>query len=276
MTSDSSESNSKPGLGISLRKIFNRKNKKNSEIYDARAYEDLDTPRQDMIKGIFQLSDLNARDIMIPRVDIIAIESDIELKPLAKLVVEAGHSRLPVFEETIDNIVGILYVKDLLNLLIDKSKKFNLKKNLNTPYFVPETMRLDELLFEFQKRKLHLAIVVDEYGGVAGIVTLEDILEEIVGDIEDEFDSATLPELEKTGPNNYEVDSRMTITDFNNELNQKLPTDDFDTIGGFILDLFGRIPEKDETASYKNITFRIKDINGTIINRIIVKISKPK
>lgn len=227
-----------------------------------------------MIRGVFELSDQNAREIMIPRVDIVAIESTIELQPLVKLVNEAGHSRLPVFEETIDNIIGIVYAKDLLKLLLEKTaktRKFNIKKILHETYFVPETMPLDELLFEFKKRKLHIAIVVDEYGGVAGVVTLEDILEEIVGEIEDEFDSDTLPEIQRINQTTYEIDPRLPLSNFNEAFNLDLPTDDFDTIGGYVFDIFGKVPEKDEEVQENGLSYKIKDIQGTIISRIVVK-----
>lgn len=244
--------------------------------FDTEAYEQLDTPRKDMIRGVLMLSELNAKDIMIPRVDVVAIDLDIELKTLIKIILEAGHSRMPVYDETVDNITGILYVKDLIKLLGDKTKKFNLKKLLHDPLFVPETMPLDELLREFKVKKLHIAVVVDEYGGVGGIVTLEDILEVIVGDINDEYDAEELPECQKTGTNSFEVDSRMLISDFNRELGVNISTEDFDTIGGFVFDLFGRIPEKDESIKHGNINFRIKDISGTRIIRIAVTVSKPK
>jgi len=244
--------------------------------FDTDAYEQLDTPRKDMIRGVLMLSELDAKDIMIPRVDVVAIDLDIELKSLIKIILDAGHSRMPVYDETVDNITGILYVKDLIKLLGDKTKKFNLKKLLHEPLFVPETMPLDELLREFKMKKLHIAVVVDEYGGVGGIVTLEDILEVIVGDINDEYDTEELPECQKTGANSFEVDSRMLISDFNREVGVNISTEDFDTIGGFVFDLFGRVPEKDEAVKHGNISFRIKDISGTRIIRIAVTVSKQK
>ncbi|HOP63352.1 MAG TPA: hemolysin family protein [Spirochaetota bacterium] len=257
----------------SLKKSFRTSQ---DDSFDADTYEQLDTPRKDMIRGVLMLSELDAKDIMIPRVDVVAIDLNIELKSLVKIILDAGHSRMPVYDDTIDNISGILYVKDLIKLVSDRTKKFNLKKLLHDPLFVPETMPLDELLLEFKSKKLHIAIVVDEYGGVGGIVTLEDILEVIVGDINDEFDAEEQPECEKTGSNSFDVDSRMIISDFNRELNLNVSSDDFDTIGGFVFDLFGRIPEKDETVKYENITFRIKEISGTRIIRIGVTVSKHK
>jgi CBS domain containing-hemolysin-like protein len=278
MPSDSSD----PLSNTVIKKVLSiiRKSFKNidEDSFDAEAYDQLDTPRKDMIHGIVMLSELNTKDIMIPRVDLVAIDSDIDLKSLVKVIVDAGHSRVPVYEETIDNIIGILYVKDLIKLipLSDKTKKFNIKKLIHEPFFVPETMPLDELLLEFKLKKLHLAIVVDEYGGLGGIVTLEDILEVIVGDINDEYDIDELPEFEKTGPNSYDVDSRMLISDFNDELKLHIPTDDFDTIGGFVFDLFGRVPGKDETIKYENVSFKIKEISGIKIIRITATILKQK
>jgi len=207
---------------------------------------------------------------MIPRVDIFAAEIKTKLKPLIKTLYNAGYSRIPVYNETIDNITGILYAKDLLKLIADKQAKFQIKKFLRTPYFVPHTMSLDELLIEFKVRKLHLAIVVDEYGGVDGIVTLEDVLEQIVGDINDEFDSEGLPELQKIKDNVYEVDSRMTLSDFNAELRLGLPESEFDTIGGYVLDLFGKVPSQNEEIEANGISYKIKVIKGTVINRITV------
>ncbi len=232
--------------------------------------------KQEMIKGILSLSTKNVREVMIPRVDINAVEEFISLKELVKIIIDEGHSRIPVYSGTIDNITGILYVKDLMPFIIDRRMKFNIKKLLHKPYFVPETMTLDELLLQFQKQNLHLAIVVDEYGGVAGIVSLEDILEEIVGEIRDEFDEDEIPEIQTISKNSWEVDSRLSISDFNEHTGCSLPDEEFDTIGGFVFDLFGKIPKKDEQIKYNNISFKIKDIQGTRIGRIIVSLIQQK
>jgi len=232
--------------------------------------------KQEMIEGILSLSQKFVREIMIPRVDINAIEDTATLKELVKLIIDEGHSRIPVYSQTIDNIIGIVNVKDLMPFIIDRRMKFNIKKLLHKPYFVPETMPLDELLLQFQKQNLHLAIVVDEYGGVAGIVTMEDILEEIVGEIRDEFDEEEIPEIQTISQNCWEVDSRLSLSDFNNYANCSLPEEEFDTIGGFVFNLFGKIPKKDEEIKYNSITFKIKEIKGTRIGRIIVTISPEK
>jgi CBS domain containing-hemolysin-like protein len=234
----------------------------------------LEPVKQEMIRGVVNLSRRIVREIMIPRVDIVSVNVDTTLKDLANTICEAGHSRVPVYRDSIDNIIGVLHVKDLLRFLTRGSRKFNLKKLMRKPYFIPETMPLDDLLREFKKRRLHMAVAVDEYGGFGGIVTLEDILEEIVGEISDEFDGDELPELRRTGRNSYEADSRMSLEDFCDELDVELPRREFDTLGGFVLDLFGKIPGKDETVKYDNISFRIKEIEGTRINRIAVTVSR--
>jgi magnesium and cobalt transporter len=278
MTSENSAPGNNPvKKSTLLHKLKKSLKKSDKDILESCDYENLDVIRQDMIRGIIKLPVLNARDIMIPRVDVFAVESTTDLKPLVKILCKAGHSRVPIYEETIDNIIGILYVKDLLKLLITTQKKaFHLKKTLHEPYFVPETMTLDELLLEFKRRKLHIAVVVDEYGGISGIVTLEDILEEIVGEINDEFDTVEKPEIEKLGKNVYDVDPRMPISDFNEKLNLNISQDGFDTIGGYVFDLFGKIPQKGETIKDGRLQFTIKDINGTVIDRITVTLTKQK
>jgi len=253
-------------------KILKFIHKKNVTIPDDK----LALQKQEMIQGILSLSTKNVREVMIPRVDINAVEDSILLKELVKRVIDEGHSRIPVYSGTIDNIIGILYVKDLMPFIIDRRMKFNIKKLLHKPYFVPETMTLDELLLQFQKQNLHLAIVVDEYGGVAGIVTLEDILEEIVGEIRDEFDEDEIPEIQTISKNSWEVDSRLSISDFNEHTGCSLPDQEFDTIGGLVFDLFGKIPKKDEQVKYNNVSFKIKDIQGTRIGRIIVTVTPQK
>lgn len=234
----------------------------------------LEISQIEMIRGVIGLTTKNTREIMIPRVDVIAVNATIPLKTLVKTVYDAGHSRIPVYTDTIDNIAGILYVKDLLKIIIERPRKFDLKKILHRPYFVPETMTLDDLLLEFKKRQLHLACVVDEYGGFSGIITLEDILEEIVGEIKDEFDEDEQPEFTRIGKNVFEVDSRLLITDFNEQSGVALSNEEFDTIGGFVLDLFGKIPKKNESVKHENLSFKIKDIKGTRIHRILVTITR--
>ncbi|MFW5808292.1 MAG: hemolysin family protein [Spirochaetota bacterium] len=231
---------------------------------------DIEESKKQMIRGIMELSKLCAREIMIPRVDITALSIDTPLKQVISVTNQEGHSRIPVYDGTIDQIQGILYVKELLAFVLDRRRKFELKRYLHKPLFIPETMPLDELLVEFKKKRQHLAIVVDEYGGVAGLVTMENILEEIVGDIHDEFDEHEKPECIPLNGHTYDVDSRMSITDLNEQIGTDLPDDEFDSVGGFVFDLFGKIPVKNEIIEYRNYAFKIKEIEGTRINRIIL------
>jgi len=280
MTSDNSESNKQNSIIEKFRINFLAKfkikstAKTNNHFSDTSTFLNLEHSKQEMIRGIIKLSSTKAREIMIPRVDMIALDSNTPLKSLIKVVYNTGHSRIPVYENTIEKIIGILYVKDLLKFIIDKPRNFQLSKILHKPFFVPETMALDDLLLEFKQRILHLAIVVDEYGGVSGIITLQDILEEIIGDIKAEYDNE-VPEVIKIDTSTFKVDSRMLLADFNKEVKLDLPTDEFDTIGGFVVDLFGEIPKKHETIKHHDILFKIEGINGTRINQIIVTIPTP-
>lgn len=260
-------------------KIFDKLKKENSAAIDKQSFDlskcgSIGLSKQKMINGIINLSNKNVREIMIPRVDVSSIDSTISLKDLIKSIYDEGHSRIPVYKDSFDNIIGILHVKDLLKFILEKPKQFKLPKILHKPYFVPWTMPLDDILLEFKKRRLHLAIAVDEYGGFGGIVTLEDVLEEIVGDISDEFDNDKIPPIIRISKNIYDIDSRLTLTEINEELRIKLPSDDFDTIGGYVFDLFGKIPANNEIIRHKNLSFKIKGIEGTRINRIIITILK--
>ncbi len=259
--------------------FLNPKTKGNADVRMAESgdnalLETLEPARREMIRGVINLSRRIVREIMIPRVDIVAVNVDIQLKDLVKKFYDAGYSRVPVYKNSIDQIVGVLHAKDLLRFVMGKQGKFNVRRLMKKPFFVPETMPLDDLLREFKRRRRHMAIAVDEYGGFGGIVTLEDILEEIVGEIGDEFDEDEKPEFQKKGKDVYEVDPRMPLEDFCDELGVKLPTNEFDTLGGFVMDLFGGIPQKDQSVSFENLTFKILEIEGTRINRITVAVSK--
>lgn len=237
---------------------FTEKQDKNLEVFD------YDT--RDMIKGIVELSETAVKEVMVPRIDVVFLSKDVDLSEMLKIIIECGHSRFPVYEETIDNVIGILYAKDLLEYLTD-SKDLEIEKILRVPYFIPESKRLDTLLREFKRRHVHIAVSVDEYGGVAGIVCLEDIIEEIVGDIQDEFDNE-VEDILKIDDNSFLCDGRVDIEDLNEELKLDIPEEDFDTLGGFVFDLFGKIPVKFEKISYNNADFIIQEMNGHKIKTI--------
>ncbi len=226
----------------------------------------LNLEEKDMIRGIVELSEKSVKEVIVPRIDVVFIALGTPLDELLKTVTERGHSRYPVYEETIDNVVGVLYVKDLLRNFL-KDRNVDIAAIIRKPYFVPESKRLDSLLREFKRRKVHIAVVVDEYGGVSGIVCLEDIIEEIVGDIQDEFDDET-EDILPIGEGVFICDARVSIDDLNEAAGLGLPDEDFDTLGGFVFDLFGKIPVKYEKTSYEGIDFIIQEMDGHKIMKV--------
>jgi len=251
-----------------LEKLFKKK-------YDEKDadWKKLDSEAKEMIRGIVELSNSIVREVMVPRTDVVFISLTSSLKELIPLVVESGHSRFPVYQETLDNIVGILYAKDLLRSLTKDKKEVNLEKIIRKPYFVPETKKLNSLLKEFRRRKVHIAVGVDEYGGTSGIVCLEDIIEEIVGEIQDEFDNET-EEIIEIGQGVFLCDARINLEDLNERLQLLLPTEASDTLGGFVFDLFGKIPIINEKVSYNKIDFIVQRMEGRKI--VSIKLVIPK
>ena len=227
----------------------------------------LDANALEMVKGIISLSESNIKEIMVPRIDVVSISLDTPIAEIVTVISDCGHSRFPVYHETVDNIVGMLYAKDLLHYLVNEESEIDLEKLIRPAYFVPESKKLDSLLREFQRRRVHIAVVVDEYGGTSGIVCLEDIIEEIVGEIQDEFDNET-EELLKISDDVYLCDTRVNLEWLNEQLGIELPDDDFDTLGGFVFHLFGKIPVRYEKMSYKNIDFIVQNMEGHKIDTI--------
>jgi putative hemolysin len=226
-----------------------------------------------MIRNIFEFGDTMVKEVMVPRVDMACIPLEAKLNSILRLIKKMGHSRIPVYKETIDNIIGILYTKDLLVVYEQwyKSKeKFDLKKIIRRAYFVPENKKIDDLLDIFQRDKIQIAIAIDEYGGTAGLVTMEDVVEEIVGEIIDEYDKET--KLYEIIDNNTVIaDGIISIDKINELLNIEIPENDFETLGGFIYDLMGRVPIKNETIEYKNIQITIEQVVKNRITRVIIK-----
>ena len=225
--------------------------------------------KKDMIRGIEDLSNTSVKEVMIPRIDVDLLSLDTPQDELLEKIAESGHSRFPVYEESIDNIVGVLYVKDLINAFA-KKEAVDLKKVMRKAYFVPESKKIDALLREFKRRHVHIAIAIDEYGGISGIVCMEDIIEEIVGDIQDEFDNEREDIVSLGEENVWMCDARVNLEDMNEEIGSEFPTEDFDTLGGFVLDLFGRIPSKYEKISWNNYDFIVQDMEGHRVNLIKV------
>ena len=224
--------------------------------------------KKDMIKGIEDLSETSVKEVMIPRIDVDFLSIDTPQEELLAKIAESGHSRFPVYSESIDNVLGILYVKDLL-AVISKNQEIDLEKLLRKAYFVPESKKIDGLLREFKRRHIHIASAVDEYGGVSGVVCMEDIIEEIVGDIQDEFDNER-EDILAIGNQIWLCDARVNLEDLNENIKSNFPTEDFDTLGGFVLDLFGRIPVKYEKINWGGFEFIVQDMEGHRVNLIKV------
>lgn len=236
----------------------------------------LEEDEKEMIYSIFGLADTTAREVMVPRIDIIAVEAGSSIDDAMDTIIKAGHSRVPVYEDTIDNIIGILYVKDLLIHWLKESKPESIRGLERSVYYVPETKVVSDLLRELQTKKVHIAVVVDEYGGTSGLVTIEDILEEIVGDIQDEHDSEEAL-MQYISEDEYIFNARMDLDDINDILSISLPTDESDTLGGLIYDALGRIPEAGEVldgASFNvpNVEVKVLDVEGRRIKRARVKL----
>jgi putative hemolysin len=207
----------------------------------------LEKEEQKMIYSIIQLGDTLAREIMVPRIDITAIEIQTPLEEAIDELVHAGHSRVPVYQENIDHILGLVYTKDLLKIWRQGTQIQSLRALLRPAYFVPEAKKLDQLMPEMQAQRIHMAIVVDEYGGIAGIVTLEDIVEEIVGEIQDEFDQTEELPYQKISDGEFIFQGRVGLNDFNEVMGSDLPVDEAETLGGFIYNRIGRVPSNGET-----------------------------
>ena len=199
----------------------------------------IEADEKEMILSIFEFGDTLAREVMVPRIDITAIEVGTSLNEALSVIINAGHSRIPVYADSIDNIVGILYAKDLLPLLLRGEKEVRLETVLRRPYFIPETKKVDDLLPDLRQRKVHMAVVVDEYGGTAGLVTIEDLLEEIVGEIQDEYDSEE-PIYQVISDEEYVLSARIDLDDLAKLLSAEFPNEDSDTLGGLIYDHLGR------------------------------------
>ena len=246
-----------------FKSIFSKK-KNNSQ--ESTIDEELQEEKQDMIQGIEDLPETSVKEVMIPRIDVDFINLHTTEEELYEKIAESGHSRFPVYSDSIDNVIGILYVKDLIKV-IAKQEPVDLEKIIRKAFFVPESKRIDSLLREFKRRHVHIAVAIDEYGGISGIVCLEDIIEEIVGDIQDEFDNEN-EDILPVGDKIWICDGRINLDDLNDKIESNFPNEEFDTLGGFVFDLFGKIPVKYEKVAWRNYDFIIQDMEGHRINLI--------
>jgi CBS domain containing-hemolysin-like protein len=221
---------------------------------------------REMIRGVRELGETTVKEVMVPRIDTVFLPLDASREELLEKVVSCGHSRIPVYSGTIDSIVGVLYAKDLLRALVGGGS-FALSDLVRKPFFVPASKRIDSLLKEFRRKRVHIALVVDEYGGVSGIVCLEDIIEEIVGEIRDEFEEER-EDVVRLGDSSWLCDARADLDLVNRETGLELPADDFDTLGGYVFALFGKIPARYERASADGLDFTVQDMEGHRITSV--------
>jgi putative hemolysin len=229
----------------------------------------VDRTEREMIHKVFELEDTLVREVMVPRPDMFCLEVTTPTDQILPMLREQLHSRVPVFEENIDQIVGVLYTKDLLPFVGGLPPTFDLRPHLHPPYFVPGSKRADALLREFQAKKLHLAIVVDEYGDTAGLVTLEDLLEELVGEIRDEYDEDERL-IQRVTPRIFRVSGRLPIDELNAATGLQIPDDSFDTVGGWVLDLFGRVPHKGEKKEVDGVRVAVEKVERTRVLEVLV------
>jgi CBS domain containing-hemolysin-like protein len=232
---------------------------------------------REMIHGIFEMGDMAVREVMIPRIDMIAVESTAPVGTIFDLITKYGHTRIPIYEGNIDHIVGVVYAKDMLRHLHQKKgPPASLAEIARKPYFVPESKKVQDLLREFQENKVHMAIVVDEYGGTAGLVTIEDLIEEIVGPIRDEYDVAEEDEeFRFLAPNEVVMDARVSVDDVNDLLNLKIAGEDFDSIGGYVYSAVGAIPKVGDSVRIGPATLTVESVRGNRIKKVKIRQEKP-
>lgn len=233
----------------------------------------IDEEEGDMIEGIFDLRQTVAREIMIPRTHIVSLAVDSDLPEAIKVIVDSGYSRIPVYHDNVDQILGILTAKDLLPLWLDPDKEFDIVPLLREAVFVPETKSVKKLLEEMRNRNLHLAVIVDEFGGTSGLVTLEDILEEIIGEIRDEHDVEE-DEFIVLEDGSVLTSARTNLDDFEERFNVEIPRNGYDTIGGFIIHFMGKVPSRGEEMEFEGLRIRVHGGDRKSVSRILV-VTKP-
>ena len=253
-----------------LSRLFGHDDQESLEkaILEARADGEVEPYEESMLLGILRFNDLQVQDTMIPRTDIDCVPDDMPLQEVARIIVRSGHSRIPVYKDTRDNIVGILHAKDVLSSLLEQDDdEPSVSTVMREPFFVPETKSIRTLLQEFRARKQHIAIALDEYGGTSGLITIEDVLEEIVGDIEDEHDAPRQEDIRPLGENVYELTGRALLEDIE-DLGVDLDSDEVDTIGGYLSMEAGHVPGPGERFTLRGWTFTVLEADRKLIIRL--------
>lgn len=253
-----------------------------SVVEDHHDTKAVDEDQKEMLEAVFELPTTTAGEIMTPRTEIVALEVGATLEEVKRVIVEHGYSRIPVYRDNIDHIVGLLYAKDLLRFLghgdgTQGAEPFDLAAVVREPFMVPESKSIQDLLAEFKAKKVHVAIVLDEYGGTAGLVTIEDIIEELVGEIQDEYEpNESEPEIKRCDDGSYDVDARVEIDDFCDELDVRLPEDrDYDTVGGFVFAALGHIPTEGESFEHSDLRVTVTGAERNRVTRVRVERLEP-
>jgi putative hemolysin len=232
----------------------------------------LEAEEEQMISAVIELGERRIHEVMVPRVDIVAVPVDVSLPELVDTIVKAGHSRIPLYDGSIDQILGVVYAKDLLPYLVGRDKPPDIRSLLRTPVFAPESMSVDDLLHELQRRKVHIAIVFDEYGGTAGLVTIEDLIEEIVGEIQDEYDPTEEPLIERLNEEEARVDGRASVDDLAELFELQLDGEDeqeYDTVGGMVYHYVGGIPKPGDTVELNGLVLTVESTDGRRVGKVL-------
>ena len=256
----------------------NWENKFDKIIEEGEKIDVLDDKEANMLSNFYSFAQTVVKEIMIPRPKVVFVDAEDNLETLIDLIIESGHTRLPMYEDTVDNLIGVINAKDALRALRDKTYEkegFEIKSLAREILIIPENKFISDLLNDFTTTKNQIAAVVDEHGGIAGIVTVEDIIEEIVGEIYDEFDEAPTPEIIKIDENTLNVSSQINIDDINERFDLDIPNEDFQTIGGYVFGLLGREPEVGDKVEDKNLSFEVIELDGIRISRVIMKKDTP-
>ena len=234
--------------------------------------EVIDEDARSIMEGAMQVSDMQARDIMIPRAQMVVIKSDNTLEEILPQIIRSAHSRYPVVGESTDDVLGILLAKDLLPQILESdNEEFDIKDLLRPTMVVPESKRLNVLLREFRENRNHMAIVIDEYGGVAGLITIEDVLEEIVGEIDDETDAAVDPYIRSISADDFFIKALTPIEEFNRYFQTDFSGEEFDTIGGLVIQAFGHMPARNESTSVGDFEFKVINADQRKIHSLRVR-----
>jgi magnesium and cobalt transporter len=278
---DESTESSRPGWYSRLRRLLKGEAASRDDLQemlgDSRWRDVLDKNELTMLQGVLQVSQMQVREVMVPRSHMVVLEHDAPMDELLQTIIDRGHSRFPVIGEDRDEVLGILLAKDVLRFFVESpGKEFDLEKALRPATFIPESKRLDALLQEFRISRNHIAIVVDEYGGTAGLLTIEDVLEQIVGDIDDEHDPEEAEPIQERDGNRYQVLALTRIEDFNEYFGVQMDDQAFDTVGGLVMHEFARLPRRGESIAIGGMRFKVIQADRRrILSFEVVRESEP-